>query len=261
MDGRAKAQRLRLRVLSPSILLSGDFYFKMQLLNSTQIPNNILEAIFKGEFTLSEQKVLLLICRKTIGWQKETDWMTHNKIAEFLGMTGNRGHISHFIHALLKKKAIIQEGKRGHYFYSLNFDKWGMLPNKQHDVTESVTTMLPNLPIQKILSTKDTNTKDVATHKSVASKEIVEIIKLFEPINLSIGKYYGNKSQRAAVNRMLVIYGRAKLEAMILALPQVNTKQYWPKSTTPCQLENNLPIYKAKNDEEKLKVNKKIAFI
>ena len=55
---------------------------------------------------------------------------------------------------------------------------------------------------------------------------------------------------------MLESYGEEKLTVFIKALPMVNEKKYWPKSTTPLQLENNLPIYKAKSDEEKAKVAK-----
>jgi len=100
--------------------------------------------------------------------------------------------------------------------------------------------------------------------KVIADKsagEIPEIIKLFEEVNPLIGKMYGNKTQRAAVQRMLKVFGREKLEDMINALPAINSKQYYPKSTTPCQLENNIPIYKAKNDEFKNKGNKKINII
>ena len=99
---------------------------------------------------------------------------------------------------------------------------------------------------------------NLTTEQSSEGKEISEIIFLFKEVNPTIEKYYGNTSQRAAVKRMLKAYTREKLEVIIKALPEVNKRQYWPKSTTPCQLENNLPIYKAKNDEEKAKVGKNI---
>mgnify|MGYP001575069824 CR=1 FL=1 len=93
-------------------------------------------------------------------------------------------------------------------------------------------------------------------HLSVASdngKVIAEIIYLFKEVNPLIGKQYGSPPQRRAVERMLKVFGREKLENYIKVLPAVNAKPYWPKSTTPCQLENNLPIYKAKSDEDKSK--------
>ena len=90
---------------------------------------------------------------------------------------------------------------------------------------------------------------NIAT-QSVAGVEINKIISLFQEVNPSIGKYYGNKTQRGAVERMLKIYGKEKLEEIIHALPAINQKQYWPKSTTPVQLEDNLGKYKALNTQK-----------
>ena len=110
---------------------------------------------------------------------------------------------------------------------------------------------------------KNTHIKDThLSNASVAGDEVNEIISLFKEVNPSIEKYYGNTTQRGAAERMLKVYGREKLETIIKILPQVNAKPYWKKSTTPLQLENNLPEYKAKQDEEKQKVeNKKIKFV
>lgn len=83
-------------------------------------------------------------------------------------------------------------------------------------------------------------------------KEIAEVIFLFKGVNPSIDKFYANKTQRAAVERMLKLYGRVNLEKMIIGLPEINQRKYWPKSTTPLQLEDNLGKYKALNDEEKV---------
>jgi hypothetical protein len=79
--------------------------------------------------------------------------------------------------------------------------------------------------------------------------EIPEIIKLFESVNPLIQKLYGSPPQRKAVERLLKKFGREKLEAMIAALPKINGQQYWPKSTTPVQLENNIATYMAKKSE------------
>ena len=97
---------------------------------------------------------------------------------------------------------------------------------------------------------ENTNTLQ-GVSKETQGKEVSEVISLFKEVNPSIGKYYANTSQRSAVQRMLKEHGREKLESMIKSLPTVNAKKYWPKSTTPCQLEDNLAIYKAKADEER----------
>ena len=100
---------------------------------------------------------------------------------------------------------------------------------------------------------KEKKEKNIPSEPS-SHEDIVQIIKLFEVVNPLIGKLYGSPPQRAAVQRMLKVFGREKLESMIGALPEVHKRKYWAKSTTPVQLENNIPIYKAKNEEEKTKV-------
>ena len=88
---------------------------------------------------------------------------------------------------------------------------------------------------------------------SGAGQEIAEMIYLFKEVNPAIEKYYGNKTQRSAVERLLKSHGRENLGAMIKALSKVNAIPYWPKSTTPLQLEDNLGKYKALNESEKNK--------
>lgn len=99
------------------------------------------------------------------------------------------------------------------------------------------------------------NNHDIAKSSDFAGK-IAQIIKLFEPVNATIGRFYANTTQRAAVERMIKAYGFDKLAEMVKALPLANAKQFWPKSTTPVELEKNIPIYSAKQSEEKS--NKKI---
>jgi len=92
----------------------------------------------------------------------------------------------------------------------------------------------------------------VSEAKSPASgdgKEVNEIIFLFKEVNPMIEKYYGRDSERKAIERMLKQFGREKLEGMIASLPKINGQKYWPKSTTPIQLENNIAHYIAKRSE------------
>lgn len=126
-----------------------------------------------------------------------------------------------------------------------------IVAEKKGDSCQMQHKIVAEKHIEEERSIKKNQEEEFATQKSVAV--IPEIIKLFEDVNPSISKYYGNKTQRAAVERMLGQYGREKLKAMIGSLPRINAMKFWPKSTTPLQFENNIPIYKAKTDE--LKVN------
>lgn len=84
---------------------------------------------------------------------------------------------------------------------------------------------------------KDNTT--IATPPSVAS-EIVEVINLFQSLNPSYKKFFGNNTQRGAAERMLKIHGLEKLKKLIEILPQTNGKQYMPIITTPLQLEDKM---------------------
>jgi hypothetical protein len=64
------------------------------------------------------------------------------------------------------------------------------------------------------------------------------VIDLFKTVNPSYGKWFGNKTQRASVERMLKIHGFEKLQKVIALLPQTNGKDFMPVITTPLALED-----------------------
>lgn len=99
---------------------------------------------------------------------------------------------------------------------------------------------------------KDRIGKDILAETS--SAEVVSIIDNFS-FNPSYKKWYGNKTQREAIKRMLNIYGLDVLLKAVKLLPKVNGKQYFPTITTPLQLEDkwsSLEIaFKRYKNEEK----------
>jgi phage replication O-like protein O len=58
---------------------------KIQKANYTQIPNSIIDEM--NELTDIELRLLLAICRKTIGYHKDTDRISLSQIKEITGMT------------------------------------------------------------------------------------------------------------------------------------------------------------------------------
>lgn len=126
----------------------------MQLLNSTQVPNTLLEEVYKAnsEFKEQEKSMLLFICRKTIGWQKDTQWLSLSYISNSTGHA--KSHISKTLNGLIKKKAIILEILGKKRIYSLNVSRWGVT----YQVTEGYLTGNEGLPNREPI--KDTNIKD-----------------------------------------------------------------------------------------------------
>lgn len=94
-----------------------------------------------------------------------------------------------------------------------------------------------------------------------SSQEISRFIKLFETVNPSYEKFYGNKTQRAAASRLLKKYGFEKSAGMVKYLPIINADKYAKgKSITPLQLEDNLGLIVAHYNQQKNK-KPKIAII
>lgn len=120
---------------------------KKPLLNGTQVPNTLMEALYSApsDFTWQETKILLFVCRKTIGWQKDVDWLTLNHISEGTGI--HKSHVSKSLRMLQEKGAIIlekQEGRDG-WNISLNRDKWSD-ESVAADATPVATNATERLP-------------------------------------------------------------------------------------------------------------------
>lgn len=89
------------------------------------------------------------------------------------------------------------------------------------------------------------NTGEVVTSPG---SEINNLISKFKPINPSFKNLYANKTQRGALARMVKEHGLEKMEEVITLLPEIVTRPYAPKITTPIQLEKDfgkLIIYMA----------------
>lgn len=70
--------------------------------------------------------------------------------------------------------------------------------------------------------------------------DINALIALFEPVNPSYERLFSNKTQRAAVDRLVKKYGMDKISDTIRFALTVYTKDYAPVITTPLQLEQKL---------------------
>ena len=76
---------------------------------------------------------------------------------------------------------------------------------------------------------------------SEQGSQINPLIKLFKSVNPSYEKFYSNKTQRSALQRMVDKYGEEKVRGFISYLPIINEDKYAKgKSITPLQLEDNL---------------------
>jgi hypothetical protein len=107
--------------------------------------------------------------------------------------------------------------------------------------------------ISKVKLGKDRLGEGINTSEQ-SSPEIPLIIDLFKEVNPSYKKWFGNKTQRGAVSRLLEAHGFEKLEKIIKLLPKSNNQKYCPVITTPLQLEDKFAqlataLQKIKNNQ------------
>lgn len=92
----------------------------IEKLNFTQIPNIILDELLI-DMTKAELKVILVICRKTIGWHKETDAVSYSQFEKLTGL--GRQAIATAITLLQEKGLIIADkAHKATTKYTLDFE-------------------------------------------------------------------------------------------------------------------------------------------
>jgi hypothetical protein len=100
---------------------------------------------------------------------------------------------------------------------------------------------------------KEDTTVDINNKTVSAGAEVNEFIKLFEEINPSYADLFKRPVEREAMKWLLDRYGPEKCRGMILALPEIISKPYAPRITTPRQLKENLGKLLAFYKQEKNK--------
>ena len=139
----------------------------MQIPNHTQVPNEIIDTM--ELFTPAEFKVLIAICRKTIGWHKTSDRISYSQLEEMTGLS--RNGIAATTMGLTEKKIITRYKTKFGYRYDINYDiplsSTDTIPVNSIGNIPVDSTDVPNnsMPIPLIDTTKDTNAKDTNTKK------------------------------------------------------------------------------------------------
>jgi len=108
---------------------------------------------------------------------------------------------------------------------------------------------------------KESKVNLISEETSQTNKNISEVIKMFEIVNPSYEKFYGNKTQRSVCERLLKKWSIPQIRVIVNLLPEFNAKEYQKgKSITPLQMEDNLAYIKTFIDSKR-QVNSKIAII
>jgi phage replication O-like protein O len=243
------------------------------------IANEIVEAFARTYLPSGERQVLDVILRKTYGFNKKEDSIAYSQLTEGTGLS--RRTVIYAIQNLEAKRIILVSKSRNAllnnpntYRFNKDYETWvvqNSAPSvkknrKQAKVSSAklrkskgsakLGTKVVQNSVEKVNSfapTKDTiqktSTKDIASQSDAGL--ISQVIKLFEEVNPSFGRWYGNTTQRGAIDRLLVSHGYERLEKVIALLPKTNAKAYFPTITTPIQLETDWAKLKSKLEQEK----------
>lgn len=131
--------------------------------NHTQTPNEILDKylpILKG----SELKVLLIICRQTIGWHKETDRISISQLELKTGLS-NRAVID-ASRSLEKKGIIITDIKCGIKSYELDYEESSQAKNEPMKKVHTPYEESSQVAYEESSYTKETLTKETKQKKA-----------------------------------------------------------------------------------------------
>ena len=127
--------------------------------------------------------------------------------------------------------------------YHLKFSKEPEVENQPWDEKAQVLKC-PNAETALISNKEEKiiNNENIVATQSVAEIKINNnsLIGKFKEVNPSYEKFFANKTQRAAIDRLVGKYGQEKVSQMIDALPSIIVKKFAPRITTPLQLETKL---------------------
>ena len=130
-------------------------------------------------------------------------------------------------------------------------NKQGVSLNKQGVFVKTNSTN--NISFKHNYNNSNNNMQSKALQ--VSGDEINNLIALFKEVNPTYERLFGNKTQRAAMERLVKKFGKEKVERMIKGLKSIFGKPYAPTITTPYLLEKKLADYISylkKRSEEKI---------
>ena len=156
---------------------------------------------------------------------------------------------------LLERNGLIRIEKRSRYHcvYELlrvrcKADETQMSHGRNSDVTP-VNTNNNKLTI-------NTNNINVVKNAPLNGSLINSLIGRFRAVNPNYERLFANKTQRAALERLVGKFGQPMVERLIDLLPRVFGRPYAPRITTPLKLEEKLADLLSFIKEEKQKTGR-----
>lgn len=139
----------------------------------------------------------------------------------------------------------------------LNWDKYqGSEQQNEQQMSNKRATSEQQASTNKNVKNVKNDKKQFLATLRVAQDEVNSLIPLFQTINPSYNKFFSNKTERSAIERLLKNYGKERLVSLLESLPDILSRPYAPRITTPYQLEAKLGELKVFLSQEKNKSKK-----
>jgi len=216
--------------------------------------NDVFMALIKASLNATEYQIILLVIRKTWGYKKKEDWISLTQFEQYLGKT--RVSICSSIRTLVKKNILVKKvipGISATYQPNKEFSQWKQLVKETIPVKKTMRTSKEKFTqlVKETIPTKETLTKDTYTKENING-----IIPFFKEVNPSYERLFAIPSQRAALSRLVSRYGPEWVVGVIKSLPEITSRPYAPRITSPYELEMKLGQLKVFLQQEKQKATR-----
>lgn len=174
---------------------------------------------------------------------KSLNYLIKHKWVEYVGMTGGKTRP-------IKTYKINNIWQKNNDYYKENQEivsetavsfNQEIVSETARDSVQNSTKIVSETAIEEEPVSRRTNKEEptLAT-PSVADEPIKEYLNKFSTINPSYEQLFSNKTQRAAMDRLLKKHGAEKIDKLLEILPKSNQQDFAPVCTTPLQLEQKL---------------------
>lgn len=148
---------------------------QMDVPNHTQIPNSIIDEHMKS-LSPAQFKVLIAICRKTIGWHKQCDYISISQIVELAGVSNKT--VINAIKDLERMEFIITEkSNRSTTKITLNYNVTSVLSTPTSGITTPPSGATTPVASGITTHTKETLKENIYKERMIPTLE--EVVSYF----------------------------------------------------------------------------------
>jgi phage replication O-like protein O len=237
----------------------------------TPIAHDLFEAFYRCKLLEYERCVVMCIWRKTYGWSKKEDWVSHSQIMEETGIS--LPNIARTLKSLIKKQILSKDGKK--VKVNKDYEEWKVEWRRlSHQTTQVVSPDNKRLSHQSTTKERKENTTketceegvdkdisstaegvtvvDMANHNPLGAEVLYELSKI-DPKNKN---YYNNKTQREACDFLIEEYGLEEVKNRVGLLEHTNGLPYFPTITTAVQLRDKWVQLEKAVQRKKIEIKK-----